>query len=647
MGYKNGGQQKPVTCPLHLIRWATGMVGNKKPLPTLRRLTYDRWATTLPTQHLKEEKVVSIEEIKVPVLSESVADAVLLNWQKKTGDLVQEGDTLIEIETDKVVLEVPAPKSGTLMKIIKDAGSQVLSEEVIAQIETGVVTSAPKPVSTPVDPPEPTAEAVVEPMAEVPPTVEAVVEPTAEVPPTVEAVVEPTASPESNSSSAKTSPAVRKMAAEQGIDPSCIQHHGDRVTKADMVQQNSEPQGLSEAPESEVATLSASKTDSDADLTAPQRVELTSSPQEAQKGEPIPLFMSQKEGPIITPVEQQEKSLSGEKAFAASPQSPVAQGEISTPASRPQGEESTLYSVTPSKAPSPQSPVAQGEKSTPASRPQDEESTRYSVTPGKAFAAFPQAPSGVTQGEKTTESGISQAMPNLSDRHEERVPMTRLRKRVAERLLQAQHEHAILTTFNEINMKAVIDLRNQYKEKFEKQHGVKLGFMSFFTKATVAALQKFPIVNASIEGEEIVYHGYYDIGIAVSSSRGLVVPIMRDVDAMSFADVEKNIANFARRAHDAQLTLEDLTGGTFSITNGGIFGSMLSTPILNPPQSAILGLHNIVDRPVAEKGQVVIRPVMYVALSYDHRLIDGRDAVQFLVAIKNAIEEPARLLLDI
>jgi 2-oxoglutarate dehydrogenase E2 component (dihydrolipoamide succinyltransferase) len=557
------------------------MVGNKKPLPTLRRLTYDRWATTLPTQHLKEEKVVSIEEIKVPVLSESVADAVLLNWQKKTGDLVQEGDTLIEIETDKVVLEVPAPKAGTLMKIIKDAGSQVLSEEVIAQIETGVVTSkAPKPVSTPVAPPEPTAE--------VPPTVEAVVEPMAEVPPTVEAIVKPTPSPESNSSSAKTSPAVRKMAAEQGIDPSCIQHQGDRVTKADMVQQNSEPQGLSEAQESEVATLSASKTDSDADLTAPQRVELTSSPQEAQKGEPIPLLMSQKEGPIVTPVYQQE-----------------------------------------------------------ASRPQDEESTRYSVTPGKAFAAFPEAPSGVTQGEKTTDSGISPAMPNLSDRHEERVPMNRLRKRVAERLLQAQHEHAILTTFNEINMKAVIDLRNQYKEKFEKQHGVKLGFMSFFTKATVAALQKFPIINASIEGEEIVYHGYYDIGIAVSSSRGLVVPIMRDVDAMSFADVEKNIANFARRAQDGQLTLEDLTGGTFSITNGGIFGSMLSTPILNPPQSAILGLHNIVDRPVAEKGQVVIRPVMYVALSYDHRLIDGRDAVQFLVAIKNAIEDPARLLLDI
>jgi len=484
---------------------------------------------------------VSIEEVKVPVLAESVPDAVLLKWQKKTGDVVQEGDTLIEIETDKVVLEVPAPKSGTLMNIIKDAGSQVLSEEVIAQIDTGVVTSAAlKPVSTPVAPP--------------------VVSGQAEVPSTVEPVVEATPSPESNSASAKTSPAVRKMAAEQGIDPSSVQHQGDRVTKADMVQQKSECQGLSEAHESEVATLSASssKTDIDADLTASQR-------------------MSQGNGPTMTPVVQQENSLSGGKAGSPSPQSPSA--------------------------------VA----------------------------------------EKSTDSRISQreAMPNLSVRPEERVPMNRLRKRVAERLLQAQHEHAILTTFNEINMKAVIDLRNQYKEKFEKQHGVKLGFMSFFTKAAVAALQNFPIVNASIEGEDIVYHGYYDIGMAVSSSRGLVVPIMRDVDVMSFADVEKNIANFARRAHDAQLTLEDLTGGTFSITNGGIFGSMLSTPILNPPQSAILGLHNIVERPVAEKGQVVIRPVMYVALSYDHRLIDGRDAVQFLVAIKNAIEDPARLLLDI
>jgi 2-oxoglutarate dehydrogenase E2 component (dihydrolipoamide succinyltransferase) len=454
---------------------------------------------------------VSIEEVKVPVLAESVADAVLLDWQKKVGDNLQEGDTLIEIETDKVVLEVPAPKAGTLVKIVKEAGSEVLSGEVIAQIETGVVT-APQTLSP-----------------EVP-------EATPEVPEssTPETEVEATPSVESSTTSAKTSPAVRKMAAEQGIDPSAIDHEGDRVTKADMLQQNAQSQDLS-----------------------------TSSLEDEQKGEAIPLGKSQKEEATMTPALKEK--------------------------------------VVPAQSPVPQDKMA--------SSPETED--------------------------------------HLSARPQDRVSMTRLRKRVAERLLQAQHENAILTTFNEVNMKAVIDLRNQYKQPFEKQHQVKLGFMSFFSKAVVAALQKFPIINASIEGQEIVYHGYYDIGIAVSSPRGLVVPIMRDVDTMSFADIEKNIANFAQRAKDAQLTLEDLTGGTFSITNGGIFGSMLSTPILNPPQSAILGLHNIVERPVAENGQVVIRPIMYIALSYDHRLIDGRDAVQFLVAIKNAIEDPARLLFDL
>jgi 2-oxoglutarate dehydrogenase E2 component (dihydrolipoamide succinyltransferase) len=390
---------------------------------------------------------MSIEEIKAPALPESVADATLLNWYKHPGDAVQEGEKLVDLETDKVILEVVAPHAGTLIKIIKADGENVLSSEVIAQIDTSVV--APKPI----------------------PTVEPVAVKTVVAPPPV-----------------KTSPAVRKMAAEQSIEPSTVPHHGDRVTKADMLQQ---------------------------------------------------------------------------------------------PKSPPLREES---------------------------RP--------------------------SQGD-------------LSERPEERVPMTRLRKRVAERLLNAQHEHAILTTFNEVNMKAVIDLRNKYKVQFEKKHGVKLGFMSFFAKAAVGALQKFPVINASTEGDDIIYHGYYDIGIAVSTAHGLVVPILRDVDVMSFAEIEKGIADFARRARDAQLGLDDLTGGTFSITNGGVFGSMLSTPILNPPQSAILGMHSIVERPVAENGEVVIRPVMYVALSYDHRLIDGRDAVQFLVTLKNAIEEPSRLLLDI
>lgn len=419
---------------------------------------------------------MSIEEIKVPVLAESVADATLLNWHKQPGEGVQEGEQLVDIETDKVVLEVVAPSAGTLTKILKADGENVLSEEVIALLDTNAVA---------------TVTAKTEPIAFTPPT----------APPTP-----PQAEPISLiGSPAKTSPAVRKMAAEQGITPTSVPHQGDRVTKADMLQQMSG-------------------------------------------------------GPVLKPSDLSEQA-----------------------------------------------------KSSPAS---------------KATAPFlPQM--------------------NLYERPEERVPMTRLRKRVAERLLGAQHEHAILTTFNEINMKGVMDLRNKYKEPYEKKHGIKLGFMSFFTKAAVAALQKFPIINASSEGNDIIYHGYYDIGIAVSSPRGLVVPILRNANMMSFAEVEKTITNFGRRARDAQLSLEDLTGGTFSITNGGIFGSMLSTPILNPPQSAILGMHNIVERPVAENGQVVIRPVMYVALSYDHRLIDGREAVQFLVTIKNLIEDPSRLLLDI
>ncbi len=371
---------------------------------------------------------MSIAEIKVPVLPESITDATLLTWHKHPGDAVLEEEKLVDIETDKVVLEVPAPNSGILKDILKSDGEDVQAGEIIGHIDIRA------------------SETIV--------------------------------------TATKTSPAVRKIAAEQGIEPSTVPHHGNRVTKADILQ---------------------------------------------------------------TP----------------------------KPASRKNLKE------------------------------------------------------------------------NLSERPEERVPMTRLRKRVAERLLNAQHEHAILTTFNEINMKAVIYLRTQYKTAFEKKQGVKLGFMSFFIKAAVAALQKFPIINASSEGDDIIYHGYYDIGIAVSSQRGLVVPILRDVDSMSFAHIEKGIADFARRARDAQLSIEDLTGGTFTITNGGIFGSMLSTPILNPPQSAILGMHNIIERPIAENGQVVIRPMMYVALSYDHRLIDGREAVQFLVTLKNAIEDPTRLLLDI
>ncbi|BAP57741.1 dihydrolipoamide succinyltransferase component of 2-oxoglutarate dehydrogenase complex [Thioploca ingrica] len=406
---------------------------------------------------------MSIFEVKVPVLAESVAEATLLTWYFQPGDAIKENDKLVEIETDKVVLEVVTPHTGVLKEILKPGGENVFSGEVIGYIDTSGA-----PLTTP------------------PPHLESA---TTTSPPVIPV---------------KTSPAVRKIAAEQGIEPWAVPHQGDRVTKADLLRQSPQPWSIQEKPSS----------------------------------------------PIIA-------------------------------------------------EPTRTSPALRGTTADTLGRP------------------------------------------------EERVPMTRLRKRVAERLLAAQHHHAILTTFNEINMQAVMDLRQKHREAFEKKHNVKLGFMSFFTKAVVMALQRFPIINASTEGDDIIYHGYYDIGIAVNSSRGLVVPILRDVDILSFAEIEKNIANFAQRARDAQLSIEELNGGTFSITNGGVFGSMLSTPILNPPQSAILGMHNIVERPIAENGQVVIRPIMYVALSYDHRLIDGRDAIQFLMAIKNAIEDPARLLLDI
>jgi 2-oxoglutarate dehydrogenase E2 component (dihydrolipoamide succinyltransferase) len=395
---------------------------------------------------------MSIIEVKVPQLSESVAEATLLTWHKKVGEAVKEDENLIDIETDKVVLELPAPKSGVLIKIIKGDGEKVGSNELIAQIDTAATT----------------AQAV-------------------------------TAAPHA-AASAAVPPSARKLAHEHEIDAASLQGsgRGGRVTKEDV-------------------------------LNAMQQV-----------------------------------------------------SQVQTP-----------------------------------------------VTP--------QAVAGLAH------SGIAPS----GSRPEQRVAMTRIRQRIAERLLQSQQNAAILTTFNEVNMQPVIDLRNKYKDAFEKKHGVKLGFSSFFVKAAVLALQKFPIVNASVDGTDIIYHGYFDIGMAIGSERGLVVPIIRDADKLSLADIEKQIANFAARAKDGKLTMEELTGGTFSITNGGVFGSMLSTPIINPPQAAILGIHATKDRPIAENGQVVIRPMNYLALSYDHRIIDGRDAVLFLATIKEALEYPGRVLLDL
>ena len=390
-----------------------------------------------------------IIDVKVPMLSESVSEGTLLEWKKKVGEAVARDEILIDIETDKVVLEVPSPQAGVLVEIIAQNGETVAAEQVLARIDTAASASAETPAAAP--------------------------------------------APEAAPAAAQTNaamPAAAKLAAETGVDVNALQGSGrdGRVLKEDV------------------------------------------------------------------------------------------QNAAAKPAAAP------------------------------------------------AAASAP-VPAGA--------------------RPEQRVPMSRLRARVAERLLASQQENAILTTFNEVNMKPIMDLRAKYKEKFEKEHGVKLGFMSFFVKAAVAALKKYPVVNASVDGSDIVYHGYFDIGIAIGSPRGLVVPILRDADQMSIADIEQAIVDYAKKAKDGKIALEDLTGGTFSITNGGTFGSMMSTPIINPPQSAILGMHATKERAVVENGQVVVRPMMYLALSYDHRIIDGREAVLTLVAIKDALEDPARLLLDL
>ncbi len=406
-------------------------------------------------------------EVKVPQLSESVAEATLVTWHRKAGEYVERDENLVDIETDKVALETPAPESGVLTRIIKGDGGTVVSREVIATIDTDGKPQAASPgaAAQPQAPSKPAGTA------------------------------EPS-----------VMPAARKLAEDGKIDVASIagSGRGGRVIKGDVL-----------------AAL--------------------------QAGRP--------------------------PAAKAAP---------------------TRTAPPPVRAPAP------------------------AVDPG-------------ARGE----------------RPEQRVPMSRLRARIAERLVQSQATAAILTTFNEVNMQSVIDLRNRYKGRFEQEHGIKLGFMSFFVKAAVIALKRYPIVNASIDGNDIIYHGYFDIGIAVGSARGLVVPIIRNADQMSFAEIETQIADFGQRAQDGKLDIEELTGGTFSISNGGRFGSMLSTPIINPPQSAILGVHATQERPVVENGQIVIRPMNYLALSYDHRIIDGREAVLSLVAIKEALEDPARMLLDI
>lgn len=420
---------------------------------------------------------MAIVEVKVPQLSESVAEATMLTWKKKAGDFVAVDEILIEIETDKVVLEVPAPSAGVLAEIIVGDGATVAAEQLIARIDTDGKASAAAPAAA-------TAAAAA---------------PAAAV----------ASAPVGGSMAGVAMPAAAKLMADNQLAAGSVSGTGKdgRVTKGDVL--------------GAVASGSTNATNKVAVQT------------------------------MIAPA---------------------------------------------------------------------------------AVKLLPQ---------------VATAAPSLGERPEQRVPMSRLRARVAERLLQSQSTNAILTTFNEINMAPVMDMRKRMQERFEKEHGVKLGFMSFFVKAAVHALKKFPVLNASVDGNDIVYHGYFDIGIAVGSPRGLVVPILRNADQMSFADIEKKIAEYGVKARDGKLGMDDMTGGTFSISNGGTFGSMLSTPIINPPQSAILGIHATKDRAVVENGQIVIRPMNYFAMSYDHRIIDGREAVLGLVAMKEAMEDPARLLFDI
>jgi len=426
---------------------------------------------------------MAILEVKVPQLSESVAEATLLQWHKKVGEPVARDENLIDIETDKVVLELPAPAAGVITQIVKADGSLVVAGEIIALIDTEASAKVSAVQATSAPQPAPNVAAT--------------------------SSASSAGATSSNASASVAMPAAAKMLAENKMATTDVSGTGrdGRVTKGDVI-------GALES-----------------------------------KAAPSP-------------------------AAPRAPTAPVA--------------------ATP--------PLQQVANSGPA---------------------------------------------DLGNRPEERVPMSRLRARIAERLLQSQSTNAILTTFNEVNMQPVIDLRTKYKDKFEKEHGVKLGFMAFFVKAAVSALKKYPVINASVDGNDIVYHGYFDIGIAVGSPRGLVVPILRNADQMSIADIEKKIGEFGSKAKEGKLTLDDLTGGTFSISNGGTFGSMMSTPIINPPQSAILGVHATKDRAVVENGQIVIRPMNYLAMSYDHRIIDGREAVLGLVAMKDALEDPARLLLEL
>ena len=480
-------------------------------------------------------------EVKVPVLAESIPDATLLEWRKQPGDTVDKDEILIELETDKVVLEVPAPEAGVLTEVLKRTGDTVLSQEVLARIDATAAATVTSPAPGPA--------AAFEPSLDAP------------APSSAAPAATPTPALAAVTGRERLSPAVRRLVDEHALDASRIRSSGrdGRITKADVL-------AHLEASARSAATASPSS--------------LAARAESAHASEPVA------PGPAPVP------------APTAPP--PAAGPAISAPART-------------GSAPAASAPVS-----------------------GPAVPVL--APARAEPRPSTPASGR---------RGERREPMSRLRRRIAERLVGAQHTAAILTTFNEIDMQSLIALRRRYKDRFESRHEARLGFMSFFAKAAVQALQRFPAVNARIEDGDIVYHDYCDIGVAVGSPRGLVVPILRNVETMSFAEIETRIAEFGAKARDGSLSIDDMSGGTFTISNGGVFGSLLSTPILNPPQSGILGMHKTEERPVVANGEIVVRPMMYVALSYDHRIIDGREAVQFLVCVKEAIEDPARLLLDV
>ena len=578
----------------------------------------------MPVHRIQRENAMLVE-VKVPVLAESVTEASLLHWRKQVGDEVKFGEGLIDLETDKVTLEIVAPDNGVLVNILKSNGEDVESDEVIAQLDTegeiGLVTDEVEPASADeaepaadeaelvADEAEPTADEAEPTADEAFPAMEAdseeqglqaEAEPAPETPAPQDQTEPATTAPE-----AKLSPAVRNLLAEHGVDAAAVPSDGDRLTKEDILSYLAEQRAQAfDEPDMPEEATAAEAADAEAAEAAPPTA-----------AEPAPPDAAETTPPAMA------EATPPDAAEAPPPDATEAPPPDATEAPPPATAEATPPAMM--EAP----PPATAEPAPPAAA--------EATPPAAAEAPPPAAAMPADAGKPET------------SRTENRVPMTRLRRRAAERLLSAQRENAILTTFNEVNMQPVKDLRARHKESFEKIHGIKLGFMSFFTKAVIEGLRKLPVINASVEGQELVYHEYFDIGIAVSSPRGLVVPVIRDADALSFAEIEQAIATFGQKAKDAKLTLDDLTGGTFTITNGGVFGSLLSTPIINPPQSAILGMHKIQERPVAENGAAVIRPMMYLALSYDHRIIDGREAVSFLVAVKESLEDPSRLLLQV